>query len=96
MGTSGSEATGAPERTTHADVEDYRADVIARLAERFGLTPREAQVCAQLARGHTVRGIAEELGITENTAWTHVRNTYAKCGVRTKQELIELFEATRP
>lgn len=89
-------AGSSGECTTHADVEDYRADVTAQLARRFGLTPREAQVCERLARGHTVRGIAEELGITENTAWTHVRNTYAKCGVRTKQELIELFEATRP
>lgn len=58
----------------------------------YGLTPRETELYARLVRGHTVKAICEGLSITENTAWTHIRSIYAKCGVKSKQALIEAFE----
>ncbi len=61
-------------------------------ANAYGLTPRETELFARLVRGHTVKSICEDLSITENTAWTHIRNIYAKCGVKSKQALIEAFE----
>jgi DNA-binding NarL/FixJ family response regulator len=42
------------------------------------LTAREREVLAGVARGLSNRAIAEELGITERTARTHVSNILAK------------------
>ena len=81
------------EQAAREEAGAYRARLEDQFARRYGLTRREAQVCAYLTRGFTVRTLAEELGITENTAWTHIRSVYAKCGVASKQELIDLFDA---
>ena len=89
--------TAAPTATapTGAQIEDYYAASIATFAHAHNLTPRESQVCALLVRGRSVKFAAQELGITENTAWTHIKNLYAKCGVGTKQDLMDLFEQSR-
>ena len=73
-------------------VEDYMAARMKVFAARYGLTKREAEVCTHLTRGHTAKSVSEALGISENTAWTHIRNVYSKCGVKTKSEFIDLFE----
>lgn len=62
------------------------------LAERCGLTAREREVLSLLGRGRTASYIADELGISYNTAKGHIRNLYAKCGVHSRQELIDLLE----
>jgi HD-GYP domain-containing protein (c-di-GMP phosphodiesterase class II)/DNA-binding CsgD family transcriptional regulator len=49
-----------------------------------GLSDREAQVLALLARGHSNRQIASQLGITPKTAGHHVEHVYAKIGVSTR------------
>ena len=49
-----------------------------------GLSDREAQVLALLARGHSNRQIASQLGITPKTAGHHVEHLYAKIGVSTR------------
>lgn len=80
------------EPVTRDDVEDYMAARMKVFAARYGLTKREAEVCTHLTRGHTAKSVSEALGISENTAWTHIRNVYSKCGVKTKSEFIDLFE----
>lgn len=70
-----------------------RSRLEQEFAAKHNLTKRETQVCAYLTRGFTVKSICEELHISENTAWSHIKNVYTKCGVNSKQELIELFEA---
>ena len=45
-----------------------------------------------LAKGYTIEHIAGELGISFNTAKSHIRNVYAKAGVHSKQELQSLIE----
>jgi predicted ATPase/DNA-binding CsgD family transcriptional regulator len=50
-------------------------------------TPREREVAALVAAGHTNREIGRTLGITEKTAEVHVRNVMGKLGVRSRAEI---------
>lgn len=49
---------------------------------------------ALLAHGHSAARIQEELGISYNTVKYHVRNVYAKMGVHSQQDLINLLCAS--
>ena len=77
------------------DVEVRYADSVARrceeLSAQFGLTERESDVFALLARGNNAAHIQEELSITKNTLKYHVRHIYEKAGVHSQQELIDLL-----
>lgn len=68
------------------------AEASRTLAAKGGLTPREAEVLAQLLHGRSSRRIQEELFISESTANTHIRHIYAKLGVHSRQELLDLAE----
>jgi DNA-binding NarL/FixJ family response regulator len=50
------------------------------------LTTRERDVLARVARGLPNRRIAEDLGITERTARTHVSNILAKLGLASRTQ----------
>jgi DNA-binding CsgD family transcriptional regulator len=50
------------------------------------LTPREREVVAYLADGHTNREIAEALFVSERTASVHVSNLMGKLGARSRFE----------
>lgn len=52
------------------------------------LTPREQEVCALLAYGHTNAEIAEKLCISERTVETHRTNLTSKLGLKTRAELV--------
>ena len=67
----------------------------AHLAAAHGLTEREGEVFALLARGRNGAFIQEECRVTRNTAKTHIRHIYQKLNVHTQQELIDLVEADR-
>lgn len=67
-----------------------RAQVGNDLA-RHGLTSREIAVASLLACGNTYRAVGEELRLTENTVKFHAKNAYAKTGVKSKQELMQLL-----
>jgi DNA-binding CsgD family transcriptional regulator len=56
----------------------------ARPAGPAGLTPREAQVLALLARGASTRQIARQLHIAPKTVGNHIEHIYTKAGVRTR------------
>ncbi|HEY3008618.1 MAG TPA: HD domain-containing phosphohydrolase, partial [Micromonosporaceae bacterium] len=55
-----------------------------RLARPAGLTEREVEVVAMLARGLQTKQIAHALGISVKTADRHVQNAYAKMGISTR------------
>ena len=80
-------ALGRPFRT---DDQETRCHI---LAQDVGLTPREYDVMVLLAAGRSAHYIAEKLSIAESTVNYHVRHIYEKCGVRTKQELIDKVDA---
>jgi DNA-binding CsgD family transcriptional regulator len=51
------------------------------------LSPRELQVAALIARGHTNRQIAAALVISERTVGTHVEHILAKLGVASRAQI---------
>jgi NarL family two-component system response regulator LiaR len=65
-------------------------DELARPDDHEGLTRREREVLALLARGLPNKRIARELGITEKTVKAHVGHLMAKLGVtdRTQAALV--------
>lgn len=67
-------------------------DICDKVAEEYALTPREKEVFALLARGRNGRFIQAELVISYNTAKAHIKNIYAKMGIHSHQEIIDLVE----
>jgi DNA-binding NarL/FixJ family response regulator len=52
-----------------------------------GLTAREREIAGLVAAGRTNREVAEQLVLSERTVEAHLRNVYAKLGVRSRVEL---------
>lgn len=67
----------------------FRAHDFARF---HALTDREAEVLALICQGRTRTYIAQELGISPNTAKGYIHNIYQKVGVTDKQALIDSVE----
>jgi DNA-binding CsgD family transcriptional regulator len=59
----------------------------ALLASPARLTPREAQICADIMLGYSSFAIGERLGISPGTVATHRKHAYAKLGVCSQAEL---------
>ena len=55
-----------------------------RIERPAGLTEREAEVIAMLARGMQTKQVARALGISVKTADRHIQNAYRKIGVSTR------------
>lgn len=71
--------------------EARNADLASQsVANSFGLTNRESEVFALLAKGHTRKFIAKELFISEGTVRTHIASIYRKTGCSSKEEVIAL------
>ncbi len=66
--------------------------LITMLARDYDLTAREQEIATMLARGRNGTYIQERLVISRNTVKTHTRHIYAKLGIHSQQELIDLFE----
>lgn len=64
-----------------------------RIAERYALSPRETEILAFLAHGRGAPYVGEKLCISPETVRTHTKRIYDKCGVHTKEELLDLVEA---
>ena len=72
-----------------ADRFEETCQAIARTA---ALSPRETEVLPLALKGRTAERIAAELCISKSTVDTHIRRIYAKCGVHSRQELIDFSE----
>jgi DNA-binding CsgD family transcriptional regulator len=77
-------------RITLAPVEPATTSMTRSVADDLGLTPREVEVLAQLAKGRTDRQIAEELFISKKTASVHVSNLLRKLDVANRIEAAEI------
>ena len=82
--------SASPVEALPSDGDGDLARVVRGLADETGLTQRETEVCALLAQGRNGVYVQQQLGVSYNTVKTHVSHIYAKLGVHTHQELIDL------
>ena len=76
-------------------LEEKHVETCRAIGCRHGLTKRETEVLGLLARGRDVAFICEELYLARNTVKGYSKRIYAKLGVHSKQEVIDLVEAER-
>ena len=60
-------------------------------SERFDFTATETQVAERLAKGLTVREIAQQLGISIETVRCHLKQAFVKAGVHRQAELVAVM-----
>jgi len=56
----------------------------------YHLTPRQRQILAQLARGHSTEQIAASLGVAPHTVRNHIRRLLYALGVHSRLEAVAL------
>jgi DNA-binding CsgD family transcriptional regulator len=61
------------------------------LAESYGLSSREADVCASIILGYTTQGIGLTLGMSLNTVATYRKRAYRKMGISRQTELFSRY-----
>lgn len=61
------------------------------LIDAFNLTAAEAKLAARLAGGRSLESVADELGISRETARTQLKATFAKTSTRRQSELVALL-----
>ena len=71
--------------------EERLERAVYQFGKRYGLTQREEDVLALIAKGRTGTEIEQELFIARGTLKTHRRNIYAKCGVHSRYEMMALL-----
>ncbi|MCB2102284.1 MAG: helix-turn-helix transcriptional regulator [Rhodobacterales bacterium] len=72
------------------DPEDDAELATETLSRLFGLTPKQAEVCALLAQGLTLKDIADRLSIARSTARLHLEHIFRKTGVGRQADLVRL------
>lgn len=66
-------------------IEHFRQTGPAK-AEESGLTPREIEILALIARGFRNRDVAEKLNVSENTVASHIKSIYQKLAISSRAE----------
>ncbi|HEV2568467.1 helix-turn-helix transcriptional regulator [Sphingomonas sp.] len=62
------------------------------LAKTYGLTPTEALVAVEAAKGDSRAAMAARLGVRETTVRAHLTAIFGKTGVRRRAELVRLVQ----
>lgn len=68
-------------------------DAITQIIDEFKLSARESEVLGYLGRGRSVPYMREAMTLSKSTIETHIKHIYAKTGVHSKQELLDLIES---
>jgi len=74
------------------DPEAEEGSVSEVLQALYGLTPAETRVAAAVGRGQGVIATADELGVCQSTARTHLRQVFVKTDTRRQAELVRLVD----
>lgn len=81
--------TSLPEASQQQSALEQRC---AQVGAEHGLTAREQEIFAMLARGRNAGFIMDEFVLSRNTVKSHIKHIYVKLGVHSQQELIDLVE----
>ena len=71
------------------DPAAHEQRVVDDLELFYDLTAAEAEVCERLCRSKRLSGVADELGVSVNTAKTHLMRSFRKIGVSSQAELLQ-------
>lgn len=63
-----------------------------RIADAHSLTAREREVLELLGKGYSISRVCEELCIAKGTAKAYTDHIYAKLGIHTRRELLDLLD----
>lgn len=74
-----------------SDPQKPRVNREELLEQLFGLTAAESRLALLLANGLSLDEAAEELGVTRNTAKSHLSASFAKTGVTRQPALVQLI-----
>lgn len=77
-------------------LDDLMAARAQRFASHYALSERESQILLRILRGYSTAAIRNELVIAKGTVDTYIQRIYRKCGVHSRQELVELAEREGP
>ena len=75
-----------------ASENEASEELLDGIAREARMTDREAEIFCLLAHGRNAKYLQDSLGIKRSTAKTHISRIYAKLGVHSQQELIDLVE----
>ncbi|WP_172137015.1 helix-turn-helix transcriptional regulator [Adlercreutzia sp. ZJ473] len=83
-----------PTTATHPHHDSIDPDLLHKeamddIAAAFNLTERESEAASLMARGYTVKRVAEELVVAPGTIQGYSKSIYRKMGIHRKDELIE-------
>jgi DNA-binding CsgD family transcriptional regulator/PAS domain-containing protein len=73
------------------DSEQSHRGPQAQLVALFGLTPAEARVACEVARGYDPKYVADALCVMPSTVRTHLHHVFAKTGTRRQADLMRLI-----
>lgn len=65
--------------------------MVELFAQEYKLSPRETDVLKLVTMGRDVPYIEQELTLSKSTVKTHMRHIYEKCGVSSRQDLLDLI-----
>lgn len=86
--------TGSPLLGDDPAQEAPKADArISQITATYRLTPRETQVVELFSQGHSVKHVADLLGVSMGTVQSHLKGAYRKLGIHSRDELIELVRS---
>lgn len=62
------------------------------IADAYQLTDRETEVLTCLSEGWSIPAAAQRLMVSQDTVRTHVKHIYAKIGIHSRDDLVEIIK----
>ena len=75
-----------------SDQRELAEQRLHAFAEAYHLSPRESEIVGLVSQGRDVPYIEQEMVLSKSTVKTHIRHIYEKCGVSSRQDLLDLLQ----
>ena len=84
-----------PQSDSDLSLEEHFEQACANFAIDHKLSSRESEIFMLIVNGRDVPYIERKLVLTKSTVKTHIKHIYEKCGVSSRQDLLDMFEDYR-